>query len=259
VPTRPRLRLAALATAALLAGCGSDSGVAPSSRQPVDLAQVFSEMSVPGLSSATTAAGGVSAPSASVVPTGCSYASASQSFVCLPVTTNGLTITQSYTLLTATGSPLSTFDASAVAAVRARTTVAGTVTSDGSTITFDSQQDQTISGLQTGTHTLNGTAVTNMSGTLKSGTKTEPFTSKGTMTTTGLVLPVKGSGSNYPSAGTVTVDQTSSFGGTPAISTHAVMTFNGTSKVKMTISIGGISLPSSCTIDLASSTPSCGP
>ncbi len=250
------LRVAALATVVLLAACGSDSGTGPASTPSASLDQLFSQMSVPGVSAAAGLGGGGNAPAASVTPSGCSYASATQSFVCGTLTANGLTVSQSYQLFDASGAPLSAFDAARVSSVRLRGTVSGTVTADGNTIKLDAQSDQTSSGLQTSTHTLNGTSVSDLSGTIKTGTTTQPFTSRSATTMANLVLPANAGAASYPSSGTITVDQTSSFGGGTSVAARIVMTFDGTSKVKVTVTVGGLTM-SSCTMNLASPAPSC--
>ncbi|MEO8624399.1 MAG: hypothetical protein ABI625_25180 [bacterium] len=247
------LSAAVVAAAVFLSACGSDAGTNPGNSQPVSLAQVFSELSLPGLSAAASVAGGVAIPSTNTLPSGCAYSAASQVFVCPPITTNGLTVTSSYALFNAAGTSLSAFDGATIASVRVKNTVAGTVNSDGNSYTIDVQQDQTLSGLQTNSHTLNGTSTANMTGSLKSAGS---FTTHSAATITNLVIPANAVSGSYPSSGTITLDQTSAFGGGSTLTTHLVMTFNGTSKVAVTMTVGGISL-SGCTIDLASATPSC--
>lgn len=249
-------RLAALAATVVLAACGGDSGTGPASTQPQSLDQLFTQMSVPGVSSAAALGGGVNAPSASVAPSGCSYVAASQSFVCGTVTRNGLTVSQSYQLFDASGAPLAAFDRARVSSVRVRGTVSGTVTSDGSTIKLDGQNDQTLSGLQSSTHTLNGTSIADLSGTVRTGTTTQSFTSHSSTTIANVVVPADGGAGSYPRSGTITVDQTTSVAGSPAVAMRVVMTFDGTSKAKVTVTIAGLTT-SSCTMDLASSAPLC--
>jgi len=248
------LSVAALAAAVLISACGSDAGTDPGKSQPVSLAQVFTELSLPRLSAAASVAGGVALPTTNTLPSGCNYVAASQGFVCPSITTNGLTVTTSYALFNSAGTSLSAFDGAAVASIRVKSTVAGTVSSNGDSYTIDVQQDQTLSGLQTNSHTLNGTSTANMTGSLKT---TGSFTTHSTVAIANLVIPANAAAGSYPSSGTITLDQTSAFGTGPALTAHVVMTFNGTSKVAVALTVGGISL-SGCTIDLASSTPSCG-
>jgi hypothetical protein len=72
-----------------------------------------------------------------------------------------------------------------------------------------------------------------------------------------VVLPAHGSTSPYPKSGTITVDQATSLVGGTSLTSRLVMTFNGTSKVVVTLTVDGRTIPG-CTIDLASTTPSCG-
>jgi hypothetical protein len=250
-------RLLSIATVAVLAACGSDSSTGPSATAPVDLATAFSEMAVPGLSAAASLAGGVSTPTTATLPSGCTYTAASQSFVCPPVTSSGLTITSNYTLLDAAGTPMSQFDAKTVGSLRVRNTIAGTVSVEGDHLTIEGQQDQTLSGLQTSAHTLNGTSTLNMSGT---GSSTSIFSGafsiKTTTTTSNVVLPAHGASNSYPSSGTVTLDEVSSGTGL-SLTARIVLTFNGTSKVGVAMTVDGHVVPG-CTIDLSKSAPTCG-
>lgn len=252
-----RPRLLALAAAALLAGCGADSSVSPST--PVSLDEVFKELSLPAISSATSAAPGLAVnPLAGgpVIPTGCSYALASQSFVCPSVTQAGFTFSQNYQLLDASGTPLALFDATSLAAVRVRSTTTGTETDAAGSFTIDGQSDGTLSGLQTSRHVLNGTSTMNISGTYTAGTSSLSMTSTMTTTTTDLVIPPSSSTNKYPLSGTIAIDGTSTsfIPGLPS-TTHMVLTFDGTSKVKVTIN--GVALAGCSTIDLSGTTPGC--
>ena len=253
-PMRPRFLT--LAAAALLAGCGAESSVSPTT--PVSLDEVFKEMRLPALSGVTSRSarfGGPSTALGSTVPKGCSYALASQSFVCAPITEGNLTITQSYQLLNSSGGPLPAFEATSLAAVRMQGTATGTQTNAAGTITLDGRQDQTLSGLQTSKHVLNGTSTLNVSGTYGADTLAEPFTETIKTTTSDLVIPANPGPNTYPASGTITIDETSVFPGVPLPPSRIVITFNGTSKV--TVTIGGVSIPGCSTIDLSSTSPGC--
>ena len=251
----------ALAAAAMLAGCGGDSSVSTTST-PVDLTRVFSEMSLPAVSGATRAAGGVggaagpTAPFAGV-PKGCSYTLASQSFVCAPITQGGITISQSYTLLNASGAPLASFEPTTLAAVRMQSTIDGTQIGSDSLVIVG-RQDQTLSGLQTSKHVLNGTTTTTLSGAFGSGRfipSAEPVTITTKSTTNDVVIPANSDAKAYPLSGTVALDETISLRNLPPFTTRIVLTFNGTSKVRMTID--GVAVSGCSTIDLSSTTPGC--
>jgi hypothetical protein len=256
IPTM-RPRFLTLVAAALLAGCGADSSVAPNTT-PTSLDQVFKEMSLPAISGVTSVAAGIDGPSAALgtVPTGCSYVLASQAFACAPVTVNGITITQSYSLLNASGGALSFFDPTSLAAVRMQSTITGTDTTGGDVFTLDGRQDQTLSGLQTSKHVLNGTSTMNMSGTFSDSTLgTLPLTITLKTTTTDLVIPANPGPNTYPTSGTIALEETIPIRNLPAFTTRIVLTFNGTSKVKITID--GVVEPGCSTIDLSSTTPGC--
>jgi len=254
--TKPT-RFLSVAAVVFISACGSDDGTGPTASTPVDLATAFSEMSLPGIAAAASLTGGVSLPSTSGVPTGCAYVTASQNFVCPAVTTSGVTVTSNYFLLNAAGQPMSQFDANTLSALRVRNTIAGTVTVSGDVLNVDGQQDQTLSGLQTATHTLNGTSTLKVSGTGSSATIPGTFTTHSTTTISNLVLPARASASPYPKSGTIAVDQTTSLLGSSALTSRVVMTFNGTSKVAVTLTFDGLSLPG-CSIDLSNGTTTCG-
>ncbi|MEP6619333.1 MAG: hypothetical protein ABJE47_08460 [bacterium] len=256
--TRPFVRLAAFAAAALLAACSSDSIGAPTTPpSTTTLSQVLSEMSTPPVSGASSVGVVTPVPLASVpVPSACSYSAASQSFSCPTVVAGGLTITQSFTLLDASGKPQSQFDAGSTAAVRVKSSLAGTVSASGSTLTIDEQQDLTMSGLLTPTHVLNGTMAMRMNGTIVSGSLSSPIASNMTMTMSNLVSPAGMSSANpWPASGTITEDATTSVDNLPAITTHMTMTFNGTSTVAIVVTIGATT--QHCTVNLSSGVSGC--
>lgn len=245
--------LVAFSALALLSACGGDSSVSPTST-PVSLTQVFDEMSFPSRTGTAGARAGISATAFAGprIPTGCSYAIASQSFVCAPITVGGLTITQSYTLLDAAGAPLAAFDANALSAVRMQSAVSGTETATDITITLDGRDDETLSGLRGSTHTLIGTSTMTSTTTSSAGfgAQTISDTSK---TTTNLVIPANATAATYPLSGTITTEMTGGARFLPGPPETIVMTFNGTSKVKITMN--GVALSGCSTFDLA--TASC--
>src|SRR3954452_8560632 len=101
---RPRRSHAilALTLAALAGACGSDSSTGPSS-QPVTLDQAPAELSSPALT-ATPASWDAAGPALpAFVSSRCAYQASSQSFACTPVVASGVTVTQSFTLLDASG------------------------------------------------------------------------------------------------------------------------------------------------------------
>lgn len=268
--TPSRLRaLAALTAAALLAACssGSDDTTAPPSGQPLNVSQLYAELTVPGVSSAISLmAGSLPVPTISTSITGsCPYDAASKSFVCTPSTSNGLTYAVSYTLLDAAGNALNgSADRSTTAAMRTLTTVSGTLTLPAGTggtasataLQISQRSDMTLSGLLGATHTVNGTSTATVGGTISLGGVSTALSSTTTQTTKDLVLPAASTAGTpqYPTSGTVTVDASSTIGaGTPALATRAVMTFNGTSTATLTITSGGAT--QRCTVNLATQSP----
>ena len=264
----PRFRrspLTLVVAGALLAACsGSDGPTTPTSGDPVNVAQLFGELAPPGATNALLLSSGLSLPATSAANgASCPYDAASKSFVCAPVTSNGLTVTTSYQLLDAAGKPQdASADRRTTAAMHTVSTISGTLTlppGTGTTaagpLTISGKQDMTLSGLLGSTHTLNGTATTTIHGTFTLGSGVTTLNSTTTQTMRDVVYPAATTGApSYPTSGTVTIDGTSSFGtAAPALTTHLVMTFNGTSTVTLTMSTGGST--ERCTINLATQAP----
>lgn len=244
--TLRHLRLAAFVTFAAVAAACSDS-TGPSNVQPADLSQVLAELqpsSLAPLNSQISAApvAGLSAP----VPSSCSYDATSKSFVCPNVSVSGVNVSRSFTLFDASGNTQTAFDRTTTAAVEMKTTFAGTVTSGGSTIVVDQRQDLTLSGLLTGAHTLNGTSLGHMNGTVTNGTTTVPVATTIATTITNLVLPQ--AGAKYPQSGTISATITNAPAGLPSTSAMVTITFNGTSKANVSVTMAGIT--TTTTVDL---------
>ena len=235
--------------AAFAAAC-SDS-TAPD-RQPADLGAVLTQMSLPSVAAAVVpdmpATPTVSAPT----PSSCSYDAGTQRFNCPVVTATGVTFTRWFTLLDAAGTPQSQFDAATTNAVHMNSSLMGNFTANGSTVTVAGNEDLTLSGLLSGVHTLAGTSLVNMNGTdARSGA---PYILSVSTTVNDLVLP-DSRADKWPKSGSVTVDATHALAGTTTTS-HLTAVFNGTSKVNVSLTSGGITL--SCIVDLASQNPGCG-
>lgn len=253
------LRSTTLALLALAVSCSSDSSTAPEVVR-VDLGQALTELSMPAVSGlvrgfAPASVGNISAP----VPGACVYAASSQNFVCPTVSTGGLTVSQSYVLLSSAGTPQTQFNQGTTAAIRTSTSLAGTTSNPGMTLVIDQQQQLTLSGLLTGRHLINGTSVLRMKSMTSrvGGPGLDTLVMTVTTTTTDLAVPSASAGANaYPASGTMTMDMTVNDSGILGTSTtRAVLTFNGTSKVTMTFDVGGVI--QRCTIDLASAMPTC--
>jgi hypothetical protein len=243
----------ALALATLAAACGADSSTAPKV-QPVTLDQALAELSNPGLSAAAASFDAGTPDLPALAASRCAYQATSQSFTCTPVVASGVTVTQSFTLFDGSGATQSAFDQATTNALRANTTVAGTIQEGADQLTIDGQQELTLSGLREAIHTLDGTSTVHVASTGGSGL---PFETTLTTTITGLELqPPTADGTHpWPKAGTIVVENATSVGGaTPAV-IRATITFNGTSKVS--VALAGPGGSATCTLDLASQAPSC--
>jgi len=252
--SRRSLATFTLTLATLAAGCASDSTTAPGS-QSVTLDQALAELSLPALSATADAFGGGAPTIPAFAASGCAYQAASQSYACTPIVANGVTVTQGFTLLDASGGKQAAFDRTTTAAVRANTTIAGTIDEGGTQLTIDGQQELTLSGLLGPTHRLDGTSTVHVvvvGGDL-------PLETTATTTITGLVVqpPTKDGTHPWPTAGTIKVESSTLIGeGAPdPIVAQVTITFDGTSTVNVTFSGGGVS--GSCKMDLASQAPSC--
>jgi len=253
---RLRSRLSAVALVAIASACGSDAAVAPASTAHTTLDQALGELTLPVLS---TAGGSISDlfPGAPQLGARCAYAAASQSFVCPPATASGLTINQSFTLLTTSGGKQSAFDHATTESVTTNTAVAGSVTSEGATLTLDGREELTLSGLVTGRHTINGTGAAHLVGALPDGSS---FDIRMTSSITSLILPANTTpgAQVWPASGTIVVESVASLTGFPPSTSRLTLMFNGTSKVNVTVTEDGFTR--TCQQDLATPAqePSCG-
>ena len=255
-------RLVALLGVAVLAtACSSDSPTGPGSSQ-FDVSGAIGQMTVPGMSSAMGAVpnastADVSAPA--IVPSACSYSSSTQSFTCPTVTTNGLTITRSYTLLDAQGQPQSAPDKATTDGVKTAITISGTTALRTGSMTVYGDRVMTLSGLLANKPVLNGKDTTAMKGTMTMSGTSVPVDMSVTTLTNALQLPPKGSATKYPLGGSVAMTFTSTgfMGSTPMTETMN-MAFDGTSTATMTLTdaLG----TQTCKIDLTGQTAmSCKP
>jgi len=243
----------ALALAAAVGACGSDSSTAPNTT-PATLDQALAELSIPAIGSASGVFFDAGATAPALLASRCPYVAASQSFVCTPYSADGVTIDQAFSLLTASGAKQSAFDEISTAAVSVNTTVAGTVTGGGSDLTVDGQQTLTLSGLLTGLHTLNGTSTLTLAGTFSDGTTTFPIDVTVTTSIANLVLPANTTPGTpiWPTSGTVTVQASGTVADIPTGTQKLTMIFLGSSTVDVTVTGNGIS--KSCKVDLSKTT-----
>jgi hypothetical protein len=242
-----------MVVASFAIACGGDS-TGPTNYPPATLDQALSELSIPALS-----AGGASfvdiqgAPS--LDPARCPFSPSVQSYVCTPISESGLTVNQSFTLLNGSGGKQSAFDPATTEAVRASTTIAGTLAEQGTTLTVDGEQQLTLSGLVSGPHVLNGTSTISLAGTVEDETSTYPVNITATTTVANLVLPPNATAQAWPSSGTITVDVNGSIGPVSVSQARTTIKFDGTSTVEVTMTGGG--LTKSCKVDLAVAEPVC--
>ena len=227
----------------------------------------------------------------------CTYAASSGRVTCAPVTRNGLTYTRSVAYQDASGTAQSAFDSLATNTVNVQTSVSGTTTfafdslrgghgrgrghgfglgfgpdSTGAamriasaTSAVTSASTRTVSGLASGStsRTVNG-ASAGREETSGRTTDSVSFTSVKVMgdTTTGLVVPVRASGSTdpvYPTAGTVvrSITATVTFSGQSPVSKtrREVLTYDGSATATLVITKGDTT--KNCTVALPRGRPSC--
>jgi len=268
--TRSILRsLIAAASAALVAGCGSDSPSGPATQHTLDLGAVLSQMSLGRVSSVPGASTVIAVPATSaapsVVPSACAYSPALQGFTCPTVTSGGLTFDISYFLYDAAGHSQSQADANTTASVRTVVDAKGNVTLpqssglSGAVVVVD-HSDMTMTGLLTATRTLNGNGASHYDLTL-TGTPSLHAVIDMTTATKDVVLANQADGTSpaWPSSGTITTDTKNvTMVGTQATLTttsHAVITFKGTSTATIVFTTSASSTVTTCTVDLTGKTP----
>jgi hypothetical protein len=250
-------RLLAIAALPLAAACTVDSSVGPSTPATPD--RVLTEMSLPAVSRSPTVSFNMINGAAQFLPSaGCSYSAATQRFDCPSVASSGFTITQWFMLLDAGGAPLSSWDPEATAAIHVHQTAKGFDRSVLDSTSVDAQQDLTVSGLLGGAHhTLNGTQIAHIERTPVGAGTAQRFVLDVTQQLADVVLANSTDPATaWPLSGTLSEDVTESLGGTTPLHVRTVIGFTGTSKVQLTVAIGGVTSPP-CTVDLVSAFPNC--
>ena len=115
----------------------------------------------------------------------------------------------------------------------------------------------TLSGLVTGTHTINGTGTAHLVGALPDASS---FDIRMTSSITSLILPANTTpgAQVWPASGTIVVETLATLTGFPPSTSRLTLMFNGTSKVNVTVTEGGFS--QTCQVDLATPAqePTCG-
>ena len=191
----------------------------------------------------------------------CKFDPATGQFECPSQTRDGITFTRQFTLYDANGKPLTQFGRD-VASILTETTADGTTTREnGAVATVHRAGEMTTTGLGPGaaSHTLTGRehGTVTATWTATAGTKvTTTTTIDGT--TVNLVVPVRtGDASQaYPLSGKRTHTTTMSGpGGKGPLTVSRQETFDGTSIVRVELTVNGVT--QSCTFDLATKTSTC--
>jgi hypothetical protein len=92
-----------------------------------------------------------------------------------------------------------------------------------------------------------------VTGTTGSGVAATPIASAVATTISNLALPRESTGPNrFPASGTVSALAETTVGVFPKITTSVTITFNGTSKAAVTLTVNGVT--THCTVDLSSET-----
>ena len=235
---RFRAVIAACATA-LIASCNESTApvIDPELDTALDELAAAEALAGPGLAMA----GAMPTP-ASSGPVVCPYNSGNKRFECPSITIEGMTMTRYYQLLDAGGAAQPSFNANVVA-IRNVMDVTGTRTLTGTTpatMQMTSHEESTLSGLKSETKTLTGNGTSTSTVTFAQGSTSSTMTR-----TTNLSLPKPGPDA-YPT-GTTVMNMT--VVGSPSPALTITMTFDGTSKVKMTSTAGGNPLQT-CIFDL---------
>jgi hypothetical protein len=256
----PRIRSSVAAVAlVVVAAVACDDATGPAS-DPATPDQVLAELSNPALASAGPTFVDIGDFVPSLDPAACPYSADSQKFVCPTVTRRGVTLRQSFTLLTASGSKQSAFDPASTDSVRASTDVDGTLVEQGTNVRVYGQQEVTLSGLASGPHLLDGFSSIVVAGTIADGTSTYPVNVRVNTSIYRLVLPARPAGSApvWPSSGRITVDVSGTVAPASLNFAETVIEFSGSSIVDVTEKgAGGLAGAVGCTVDLAVAKPVC--
>jgi hypothetical protein len=252
-------QLAALSILAVPLACVPDESVGPGQSR-VSLEEALAEFTIPALVHAMTAFTGVGAAPPAIVPSACPFQPASESFVCKPIPTtgaaSGVTLTQSFTLVSVTGARQSAFDRTTTSLLRTSSTVAGTIVDAASTTTLDGHQELTLAGLLTNRHTINGSSTTRQT-MLTNGSSGGPVTGVVTTKFTDVVLPVAPPGAPvaWPLSGAMEIQTTIDTDYPPPtplpgpVTSRLIVLFSGTSIVDVAITVRGVT--HICTTNMA--------
>ena len=240
------LRLAMLASV-VTAACVTDDPLAPVESR-LSLEEVLAEFDVP----ATRLAMGVFTtlgPPPPPVPAACPYETASESFVCAPIAAGGLSLSRSFTLVSATGAKQAVFDKATTSWVRVSSTISGTrAENDFTTVTVDGEQEVIVSGLLTDRHTINGSSSTRLGRVTEGSSSGQPVMTTVTTKLKNVVLPLVPSGAPiaWPLSGSMEIlnttfaDYPPPLPGPGPMVSGTVVVFTGTSVVEVALTNRGI-------------------
>jgi hypothetical protein len=244
---RIRALFVTAALAGSLAACNAEPSFGPGARS--DLPDVIDELSIVKNSIGMQWSKPIRPTEPPIIPANCAYAANVQSFVCPSQTVLGVTVSQSYTLLSARNDAQSAFDIKGTAAVRLRTTLHGRTSLNGSDLAVDGDETLTMSGLLSGTHTVDGTSALYLVGTLMAangvgGLTATPINTSINATVSQLVLqtfPSAVSAVPYtmPLTGTIRVENRTSIGGQAQTLSTAVFPYDGTDRLVAVITRDG--------------------
>ena len=256
-------KLVLLVPAAFLASACSDS-TGPGTNTPatLDVASLVAQTSLGSLENLGAALGGGIATIAPLpVASGCTYSSASQSFACPTRTSDGVTITVSYTLLDAGGHPQSAADPAKIDAIRTITDISGTLQLPagvrGGPVTMTSHRDVTLSGLLAAHYLLNGTGTSSSSSTFGAAGSSETMSGQERESIVNVAVPPAGSATPWPTSGTIFMDVTSTFAGLPPLTSHMTMTFAEGGVVTFVITTDSITTTCHVNMNNPGGGPSC--
>ncbi|HYV96490.1 MAG TPA: hypothetical protein VE967_03450 [Gemmatimonadaceae bacterium] len=176
----------------------------------------------------------------------------------------GLTVTRSVQFTTAGGTVQQAFDSLTTNTVNTRVSVAGTVTRhENVTSVVDNSSNRTVSGLAPGStqHTINGTAKGHETTTGQDSAGTFTVERIAADTVRDVVVPVSDSTHRhqFPTSGTVirvmSVNITKGDGTTKSSSRREVITYDGSTIVRMVVKQDGTTR--TCTLTLPGGRPTC--
>lgn len=191
----------------------------------------------------------------------CAWDDAARRIVCAPVSRNGLTYSRSFAFYDANGDVQRRRDET-TRAMNTQVDVTGTVVHAQGSVTVDRSSSLTVSGLgrASTTHTLNGSETGVMTGTRRTDRGTIASTETFTAETRDVVIPVPRTMGSWPLSGTTVRNATVTVTREGASESRTftfsqVVTFNGTSRVPVTLSHNGVTRH--CTLDLATRRTDC--